>query len=365
MVIAPPHPHEAARLLALTSYGVLDTPEDSWFDGLTALAARLCAAPMAFVSLVDERRQWFKSHIGTAVRETPRDQAICAHAILDDAPLVVADTARDPRFADNPLCQGDGGIRFYAGVPLIGEEGLPLGTLCVTDTEPRPGGLEPSQLSDLELLAGQVVKLLELERALERQRLTLRESVHRTKNVVAVASAIAAQTISESEDLAAARQQVSARLHALANAQSFLLEAGKGGAPLRALIERQLAAFADEGSRFALDGCEVILSDDAAEGISLAVHELATNAVKYGALSVPSGRVDIRWIQRGDGGVSLEWRESGGPVPHAELAQSGFGSVLVGALATQKIGGSAKLSLPPEGAYWTADVAPSQVMPSC
>ena len=362
MVIANPHPREAVRLLALENSGVLDTPENPSLNALTRLAARLCNTPTALVSFVDKDRQWFKSRVGFEGDETPREQAICAHAILQDRPLVLPDLSVDARFVDNPLCGGHSGFRFYAGAPLMTSNGLPLGTLCVMDVAPRPQGLTPDQLQDLTDLAGQVMKLLELEPALEWHRIALKESVHRTKNAVAVASAIAARTIAESPTLEDAQSLVASRLQALSNAQSFLLETDHEGAPLRALIERQLAAFGGTEQRFSLDGHEFVVSGDAAEGIGLAIHELATNALKYGALSVPSGRVEIRWSRKEDGGLSLEWKESGGPAILAQGTRVGFGSVVVGALAAQKIGGEATLHFPPEGALWTADIAASRVV---
>ncbi|MDO1560447.1 PAS domain-containing protein [Brevundimonas sp. 2R-24] len=161
---------ESARLASLRHYQVLDTEPEAALDDLTKLAARLCSAPRALVSLVDEDRQWFKARVGVEARETPREISFCRHAILSDETMVVPDAAKDPRFADNPLVTGDFGLRFYAGAPLVTPEGQRLGTLCVIDTQPRPTGLTPQQASDLELLARQVMDHLQLRRmALDRE----------------------------------------------------------------------------------------------------------------------------------------------------------------------------------------------------
>lgn len=128
---------EIERLEALRAYDVLDTPNEGSFDALTRLAARLFRSSIALVSLVDEDRQWFKSAHGLAAEQTPRDQAFCTYAIMEDAPMIVLDATLDDRFSDNPLVTGEPGIRFYAGAPLITPQKKRLGTFCVIDTEPR------------------------------------------------------------------------------------------------------------------------------------------------------------------------------------------------------------------------------------
>lgn len=136
-VPAPKHPQEAARLEALHALDILDTAADQRFDRLTALAADLFEVPVAVVSLVDENRQWFKSACGLDAKETPRDISFCAHAILEEAILVIEDAKLDPRFAQNPLVVGPPFVRFYAGVILRTATNLPLGTLCIAGSTPR------------------------------------------------------------------------------------------------------------------------------------------------------------------------------------------------------------------------------------
>nr|WP_316627401.1 PAS domain-containing protein [uncultured Brevundimonas sp.] len=157
---------EADRLAALKRYGVLDTTPEAAFDDLANLAARLCEAPMAAVSLVDAERQWFKAEVGLGVSETPRPTSFCAHAMVSDRPMVVTDACLDARFADNPLVTGAPNIRFYAGYPLKTPEGVPLGALCVLDRRARPEGLTELQALAMQTLADQVMTQLELRRAL-------------------------------------------------------------------------------------------------------------------------------------------------------------------------------------------------------
>jgi PAS domain S-box-containing protein len=150
MTPAPLHPEEEKRLAALRRLGILDTDPEPAFDRVTRISQRLFEAPISLVSLVDRDRQWFKSRRGLSVSETPRDASFCAHAILGDGVMVVPDAAQDPRFADNPLVVDDPDIRFYAGAPLRNHDGLPIGTLCVIDTQPRDWSPEDSAaLADL------------------------------------------------------------------------------------------------------------------------------------------------------------------------------------------------------------------------
>ena len=143
-------------------YGVLDTPPEPALDDLTALAAAICEAPIALITLVDEHRQWFKSRVGLETQETPREYSFCAHALGQSDLFIVPDAALDERFAQNPVVTGEPGIRFYAGAPLITPESAILGTLCVIDRVPRT--LTPAAGQALRVLSRQVMTQLELHR---------------------------------------------------------------------------------------------------------------------------------------------------------------------------------------------------------
>jgi len=131
------HPNETDRLESLRSLSILDTAPEESFDIVTRLVRDLLNVPAVAVSLVDENRQWFKSCFGLDFRETDRASAFCSHSILGNGPMIVEDATKDPRFLDNPLVTGLSHVRFYLGVPLKIQEGLPLGTLCAIDTEPK------------------------------------------------------------------------------------------------------------------------------------------------------------------------------------------------------------------------------------
>ena len=154
---------EIQRLKVLWQYDILDTVPEGVFDELTELAAKICEAPIALISLIDETRQWFKSKVGISINETSRDISFCAHAIQQGETLfTVPDATKDPRFANNPLVKSAPKIRFYAGAPLITPDGHALGTLCIIDKKPRE--LRPDQKRALVILARHVMIQLELRR---------------------------------------------------------------------------------------------------------------------------------------------------------------------------------------------------------
>jgi len=158
------------RLRALDGYGVLDTARERAFDDIARLAARLCGTPMAQVGFVAADRHWFKAEFGADACEMPLGRSICRLALgLAAGLLVVPDLADDPRTRGNPQVAGAPHLRFYAGAPLRTPAGEVLGTLCVLDTAPRPGGLTPEQGDGLEALARQVMTLLAMGRTLREQ----------------------------------------------------------------------------------------------------------------------------------------------------------------------------------------------------
>jgi len=143
--------NESARQRALEGTGLLQSPGDSRLDRLTEIARFSLSTPIALVTLVDNERQWFKSRQGLRVSETSRDISFCGHAVYWDTPVIIPNATEDERFADNPLVTGSPRIRFYAGVPIHDENGYPLGTLCVIDTQPRT--FDESQMECLQRLA--------------------------------------------------------------------------------------------------------------------------------------------------------------------------------------------------------------------
>lgn len=161
--------NERQRLVALERAGLVDTPPEDAFDRLTWLASQSLDAPIALLTLLTPTRQWFKSRVGLELTETPRGWAFCNHTILQKQVFSVPDLASDPRFADNPAVKGDDGFRFYAGAPVLDEDGFVVGSLCVIDRNPRVLDERGERtILALAALASDEVRLRALDRKLRR-----------------------------------------------------------------------------------------------------------------------------------------------------------------------------------------------------
>jgi two-component sensor histidine kinase len=356
--------NENDRLAALRSYRILDTRTEPEFDDLVKLAARACDAPIALISLVEDRRQWFKAELGLGLRETPLDRSICLSAMLQPGLTVVQNLLEDRRFSRNPLVVEEPHLRFYAGAVLETPEGLPLGALCVLDTIPR--GLTNEQAFTLQTLSRQVMSQMELRRAIaekdevlaasrrieERQALLVRELHHRVKNTLATVQALVGATGRSSGSFEEFYTSFSNRISSLAKTHNLLTEDYWQAAPLRDLALNELKPFAESRKpRFMLIGPPIELSADLAVPIGMALHELTTNAVRHGALSVPDGYVEVRWdIIADDGGrrLQLEWKERGGP-PASPPTQEGFGSTLLRRVLPMQVNADVQIDFDAEG----------------
>jgi serine/threonine-protein kinase len=166
MLEAPIPPDEEERLALLKACNILYTPAEEAFDDVARLAADLCDTEIALITLVDSDRQWFKARVGVEQTGTARDLSFCGHCITKRDPLVVEDTLLDQRFADNPLVTGEPKLRFYAGVPLLIDDGSSVGALSVASRAPR--SLSARQLEALRRLARQIARELRLRRDLDR-----------------------------------------------------------------------------------------------------------------------------------------------------------------------------------------------------
>ena len=173
---------EEKRLKELRSYDILDSLTEKDYEDITTLASVICDVPIALISLVDKDRQWFKSHHGLDAEETHRQHSFCSHAITNpDEAFIIPDSRLDDRFKNNPLVTGNPNVIFYAGIPLVSNSGYGLGTFCIIDNKPRE--LTEAQLNALNILAGQVMNLLELRKTNNKLNLQRELLEQRTKNL--------------------------------------------------------------------------------------------------------------------------------------------------------------------------------------
>ena len=361
---------DSDRLAALLSYRVLDTPPEPAFDDLVQLAASTCHAPVALISLIDEDRQWFKAEVGFGMSETPLDRSICLSAMLQSGLTIIPDLLEDPRFERNPLVIAEPYLRFYAGAVLETPDGMPLGALCVLDHEPRT--LNEEQATALRMLARQVMSQFELRRIIaeqterlaadrqveERQSLLVRELHHRVKNTLATVQALVGATGRATGSFDEFYRSFSRRIAALAKTHNLLTDDYWQTASLRQIALNELKPFAEgRVPRFMLLGPPLELSADLAVPIGMALHELTTNAVRYGSLSVPAGYVQVRWdVREGEGGrrLHLEWSEVGGP-PVIETQHQGFGSTLLQRILPMQCNAEVEIRYVREGLQFRMD----------
>lgn len=312
---AAAHPRQTERLRALRSYGVLDSEREKDFDDVVALVASLCDAPISVINLIDAGRQWFKAEIGLGVRETPLDTSICAHILLERDFVEIEDTLQDPRLRDNPLCLGGPGIRFYAGALLKTADGLPLGTLCVLDVRPRR--LSPLQRDAIRVLAAQVMKQLELRKALHTQNLLRQEVDHRVKNSLQAVAALVQLKARRavSEEATAALLDIRTRLGTVAALHEEMHQADAGGSvDLRVYMERVcglLGKTLPATVALAADMDAASLTSREAAAAAGIVNEFVANSAKHAFPSRRPGRITVTGRSGEDSVYSLTCEDDG------------------------------------------------------
>jgi len=259
--------------------------------------------------------------------------------------LAIPDIRRLPLgSADRTAAWEAAGVRALITVPLV-REGALKALLYVHEPEPR--AWKRSDAAIARDVAERSWAAVEQARAEQHQLLLINELNHRVKNTLASVQGIAFQTLRGEVSLAEARARFEARLMALSGAHNLLTEENWGGASLERVVGDAIEHLAGESGRFDVEGEPLRLAPRAALALAMALHELGTNATKYGALSVDGGRVSIGWTQKGDR-FHLVWRESGGP-PVEAPGRRGFGSRLIERGLAADLGGAATLSFDPAG----------------
>ena len=489
---AVPGISEAERLAHLETYSPDTLRGDPELEAITQFAAKLAGTPIALVSLVEQDRQRFLAREGIDVDETARSVSFCQHAMVGPSVMEVADASADPRFADNALVTGAPHIRFYAGAPLVGDSGEPLGALCVIGPEPRAGGLTDFQREGLLVLAQAVMRRLRDRRShvahasseakfhalsdaipqmawstgpdgavdyfnkrwgqftgvpveqhfgdgwaeavhpddvpaaqeawsravrdlspyeveyrlrrhdgewrwtlarglpmtgpegevkawfgtnteihdrkllVEKQDLLTRELAHRIKNILSVINGLLHLESRANPGFEAVAHGVSQRIAALGRAHDYVRPGGRDGdearRSLKGVLNDLFAPYASAaGSRVAVDGDDLSIGEDAVTPLALMFHELATNAVKYGALSAPNGTVALTLEPDGEA-VRFRWNESGGPdAARGGDEANGFGSRLIKSAVERQLKGTIERRWTESGLEVTVEVPASRL----
>ena len=350
---AATHPEQEQRLAALYSLEILDTDIEEEYEHIVELASHLCETPIAVVNLIDSDRQWFKAEKGLGVRSTPLETSMCSHVILEENFVEIPDTLKDPRMADNPLCLDEDGLRFYAGALLKSEGGYPVGTLCVLDKRPRE--LSPFQRKALQMLAGQVNRLLDLRLSLRRQEIFQREIDHRVKNSLAsITGLVRMQAARATGDVREALSLVGKRIEAVAalHEQLHLSMTGTDIALasfLQRLAER-LASFMPEGSDVDLQLAEAKLSSGTGGAVGLVANEFISNASKHSVNANGAARIAVTGHHDADSYVlRFTDRSPAGPDTLDRIANGQGLGVKVIEASIRSIGGTHEWTATPEG----------------
>ncbi|GGE43204.1 sensor histidine kinase [Primorskyibacter flagellatus] len=349
---AIPPTDQDARLRDLYDLDVLDSEAEQKFDDVVRLASQICNMPISLISLVDEDRQWFKAAVGMAGSETPIEQAICAHAILNQDYLEIADTRTDPRTAANPLVTGDENLRFYAGAVLRSARGHALGTLCVLDN--KPNRLTPLQSETLRVLARQVMGQLELRRAVKEAELLRREVDHRVKNSlqsVAALTRIQAR-MAESQETRDALELTRRRIDTIALLHQLLYAPKSDGLiALDDFIPRVVDLLQDSapsGIRLDTKITPVALPSSSASAVGIILNEFASNAFKHAFDEDQIGVIRITIEPDGPGYVLLTCADNGRGIDKGDNSGSGLGMRIIAASAEQ-LGGTSETTTGPLG----------------
>lgn len=357
------HPLNAERLKTLREYDILDTAPEDDFNEIVELASQICGTTISLISLVEEDRQWFKAAVGLDVSETPIDQSICSHAILNGDLFEVEDTQADPRTADNPLCIGDDALRFYAGAPLVAPNGMPLGTLCVLDT--KPVQLNDFQRNALKVLSRQVTKQLDLRLALRNQTILQAEADHRVKNSLQSMSAIVRVYTRSIDDPAAleALNAIQRRIDAVAALHNELQGTeGRDTINTASYLERIIGLLqetAPENISFRSEFADILMRSHQAANLAMIISEFVSNSLKHGFPNGMPGEISVTLSATDEGRYRLECADNGignGSEDTPETRSEGIGLSLVAA-AISNLGGKSDEHLTADGSRLVLEFA--------
>jgi two-component sensor histidine kinase len=304
---------------------------------ITRLTARIAKAPMVAVTQFIDGLVALRAPLG-APDDWPLARAYTRNHRAAREAFISLDLAADPDADD--LRVHAAGVRFFAAIPLSTKEGRGVqGFLCIADRAPRVS-LDSADCLALLDLAAAAADIAGRELAEDQRDTLVAELDHRIKNVLAAVQSLALQSARRAASLEGFLKTFTGRLKSMASAHQLLTATRWRGAGMRNLAAAELGGLAPGQTRW--DGPDFMLTPRAANAMSLALHELATNAIKFGALSIESGRVEVHWRGRPDGGLTLEWTESGGP-PVTQPTRHGFGSTLLEKVTGREMEGDVRI----------------------
>lgn len=343
--------NEAQRLQALHATGLLQSGNEERLDRIARLAAYGLNAKVAFVSLLDGDTQHFKARHGTDLTQTARGIAFCDHAIRNpDEVLIVPDARLDPRFADNPLVTGDMQIRFYAGQPLVTRDGHAIGTVCVIDDAPREG-LGERERAVLADLAETVMAGIALSQQIEDLSVVNAELKHRMGNMYAHIGSLVSLIGRDTPDKDTLIHKLQEKIASFGRMQQLLADQNWKSVGMTELVENVLASYRSDRPSHRItvqQEADFLLSPRGAFVVTLMIGELATNAVKHGALSVEVGEIGFGWSTDGDV-LQFEWREQFDRGDRPVKEGRGFGTDILKRIVPMDMRGTSELSFGRDG----------------
>lgn len=345
------------RLQALQATGLMDTIAEEAFDRIVRIATEMLSAPVGLISLVDTDRQFFKAQCGldgpfAERRETPLTHSFCQHVVTSGATLAVEDARRDGP-AERLAAVRDLNVVAYLGVPVHAPDGQVIGSFCLIDGQPRQWSeRETLVLTDL---AKVVESEISLRQEASRRQLLVHELNHRVKNLFAVVGGMISLTANTAESPAAMASALRGRVNALARAHELIRPAisqetgGRSDVSLQTLVAGLIEPhLTHHNDHVTIKGPTLMLGANGSTNLALVLHELATNAAKYGALSIPDGRLEIVWTSTDDE-LSLNWTELDGPTVREAPLSAGFGTRLVQMTIGGQLGGRLITEWPKSG----------------
>lgn len=323
------------RLGALNASGLLDSLPEESFDRIVRLATHLTGVPVGLFSLVTDQRQFFKAQQGlpeplAACRQTPLDQSVCQYVVSLDRPLVVGDAQQDPLLRAGGAVR-DLGVVAYLGVPVHGPGGEALGSLCAIDGVPRDWS--EADLAAMADMAAILETEIALRHAARERQMILTELAHRTKNLFAIVGSIVRMSRRDHDDPAEMAAEIERRMEALSAAHGLIMPGlatmrlASVAVSLEALLNALLAPYEGLGARIRAEGPAVMLGSNGVTSLALALHEMATNSVKYGALGA-QGALSVTWRQVQET-VEIDWIDEATATGGDGDLATGFGSQLI------------------------------------